>query len=1325
MYMHIICVLMDLQPPCCSFQCTQNSKALGIQERWDQAMRHSEGGLVKPMLLLDEIGLAEHSEHFPLKVLHHLLEKPNISFVGLSNWPLDAAKMNRVIVHQIPNNLDDDLKAIGEAIFKTGHTNLRQCDVDMLIDLFIRLNSQLSQQKWPLIKENWLGRRDFYALIRHYMHNPVPSESFQGIMRNLGGCRDPQFQRYVAEILESVSRKSATEVSALMSKWGPLKCVKMNLQDEDCRHCMLVCENPYSWQLLLDHNLLSCKDAIFLFDSKFAADTATMTSYDHLHKVINCMEAGKKVILYKLKSIHECLYDMLNQRYLDNSPGAFFFLDCVVAKTFKCVAIVFKEDMEHSTEKAFFGRFERQYISYTGSLSPSNFEKISAFKKSLCDYYGLSGEMELLELFCGFNDDTIPSAISYFLLHKAQSQSDEKQDETEQLTEQLLALFYPLRHPAKIASLAMCSSPRNVDYKDQSFDTFEQVVDAAKKNCNKEMLLILTCDLEYSSFQRRWSSKRISNYMKVSHLEKDVTDFFESSKKKGLILQYQHKSKDLTQFFQIKCILESAYSLYCNKPGNEKSTNEKLVVLIVHNVMRQKNPFPIIFSQFRQTLFFFLQNNRKRVSTFCCGNHLNRKWKIAFVDSLTSQLPMDLKNLITRDSIVVAGQYPSFEKMQRLIRHAFFYLEFPSSLRSSFELKADLLPKEIQDLMIRRLKLVLGKNTPVNYVIDEIKKKAEQSVKTEQSEPQPSFIQIYQTIAIFSVIKNKVDSSQQLIDICIASTKSEVLVPLFDEGEITDRELHLWKVKVCYQACFPFSWNFHMWKFNDDIANVEPIGINDKVLKTDAILKSNFSGDDGNVFLLLNRCSFKNCGFYVKDVIRGKFHAYFSMEDSDQIAEILKGIYVQLVFLFKDAVVMISNIKEILSNYELIMPLEQLIKVTSIICEYFLTHEPPESELEDFASKMTIACHATITILEFLRQQQYTKFQVYQDFLSVCRQLHMKTLITKHFVKSIVISTTEDDENNFDVKEGFLKDVNVIPKIIESAAKYIILPHSKIYFIRDLLRAVESIEHMEESDNQKTFQSVIQTLLDEPQKFVELSLWKHLLKSQFLEVLVRNQWLHILKSSENFIDVIRVYEKLFLDTDFEEKILDQNSYDANQKVAVVSKLRAQLTNNIYSFFENAIMIEEALEMDELRLTFDFICKDLSYFRNKQATFDNSWNECEQHLHQWFLRECYMLKGVNWTKHFFTQLLIRRRHPIFAHKELSSVFSQLQWQRSKGQFAQPFNETFRKRYNYFEEKLTAGDYNCYKEDKQDIPPLLTAALSISISVSHNEKLQSYV
>jgi hypothetical protein len=44
------------------------------------------------MVVLDEIGLAQHGVHVPLKVLHSLLAEspPPVAFVGLSNWALDG-----------------------------------------------------------------------------------------------------------------------------------------------------------------------------------------------------------------------------------------------------------------------------------------------------------------------------------------------------------------------------------------------------------------------------------------------------------------------------------------------------------------------------------------------------------------------------------------------------------------------------------------------------------------------------------------------------------------------------------------------------------------------------------------------------------------------------------------------------------------------------------------------------------------------------------------------------------------------------------------------------------------------------------------------------------------------------------------------------------------------------------------------------------------------------------------------------------------------------------------------------------------------------------
>ena len=63
-------------------------------------------GLPISMILFDELGLAEHSKSNPLKVLHSKLEysskEEGVSFVGISNYSLDAAKVNRALILSVP-----------------------------------------------------------------------------------------------------------------------------------------------------------------------------------------------------------------------------------------------------------------------------------------------------------------------------------------------------------------------------------------------------------------------------------------------------------------------------------------------------------------------------------------------------------------------------------------------------------------------------------------------------------------------------------------------------------------------------------------------------------------------------------------------------------------------------------------------------------------------------------------------------------------------------------------------------------------------------------------------------------------------------------------------------------------------------------------------------------------------------------------------------------------------------------------------------------------------------------------------------------------------
>ena len=76
-------------------------------------------------MVLDEVGLAEDSPKMPLKTLHPLLEDgeseddiiqtedsfTRVAFIGLSNWALDPAKMNRGIMLCRNEPDDNELEA--------------------------------------------------------------------------------------------------------------------------------------------------------------------------------------------------------------------------------------------------------------------------------------------------------------------------------------------------------------------------------------------------------------------------------------------------------------------------------------------------------------------------------------------------------------------------------------------------------------------------------------------------------------------------------------------------------------------------------------------------------------------------------------------------------------------------------------------------------------------------------------------------------------------------------------------------------------------------------------------------------------------------------------------------------------------------------------------------------------------------------------------------------------------------------------------------------------------------------------------------------------
>ena len=118
--------------------------------------------------------LAEISNNNPLKVLHSELEydehENKIAFISISNWVLDASKMNRGIFLSIPEPDEKDL-TIAES-YNVSLIIAESYNVSLIInykDLFENL--AISYQKYLNdIEENYSsyknGLRDFYYLIK-------------------------------------------------------------------------------------------------------------------------------------------------------------------------------------------------------------------------------------------------------------------------------------------------------------------------------------------------------------------------------------------------------------------------------------------------------------------------------------------------------------------------------------------------------------------------------------------------------------------------------------------------------------------------------------------------------------------------------------------------------------------------------------------------------------------------------------------------------------------------------------------------------------------------------------------------------------------------------------------------------------------------------------------------------------------------------------------------------------------------------------------------------------------------------------------------------
>ena len=620
-----------------SHQGSESSTSDGILKVFNKARKykeHNKSGDVLPVVLLDEIGLAEVSKYNPLKVLHSLLEPgdsalPDVAVVGISNWALDAAKMNRAIHLSRPEPDVDDLFETGKSLREAGsckpglglsctrsgrpfHQHAYPDD-HQLRCLATAYQKYQQHQRYA----NFHGLRDYYSLIKclsadvsqNTSNNLFSEEKTKGIQRalqrNFGGVPDDvnHFQTLFQEKLHSLD---------LVEKTYPFPVTELicdNLQDRLARHLMII-TNGDSAIGILDQMLQSLdKEKITIFGSRFEEDLSEEYNYRILSRIILCMERDCVLILRDLESIYGSLYDMLNQNYTvvggkrncRVALGAFSNPMCQVHDGFRCVVLIDQGRLDF-TDPPFLNRFEKQLLRFSDVLTLEQRNiiiSLTTWMAGMSTIPDFESHFHKEDMFVGFCDDTLPSLV----LKNSQDAELTTDDILEKCKYDLMLTASPDGVVRSLESSLAKTNSEEVDtfynyyfqkplhnglkeYLKHSLKNLQFQLEQSEVATNGMQLLIMTHSNIHVNVSQclegllQCQTEKLSAFKSEKHLTKQLERFWSSSD--SLLVLQCKPELDATHMLLAKSIIEQQRQRYIKDAMEQDQKQLKHVCIVVH-----------------------------------------------------------------------------------------------------------------------------------------------------------------------------------------------------------------------------------------------------------------------------------------------------------------------------------------------------------------------------------------------------------------------------------------------------------------------------------------------------------------------------------------------------------------------------------------------------------------------------------------------------------------------------------------------------------------------------------------------------------------------
>ncbi|XP_070188878.1 E3 ubiquitin-protein ligase rnf213-alpha-like [Littorina saxatilis] len=428
-----------------SFQCSPLATADGILGMFRRCAKYQKDkDNFVSVVVLDEVGLAEDSPKMPLKTLHPLLEdgcqgdevpedNRKVAFIGISNWALDPAKMNRGILVQrdVPDQeeLIETAKGICTTRDQQANLNMGSLIHDMAM-AYLKIFEEAKH------KREFFGLRDFYSLVKmayafaaKFKQTPSPRQLIAAIRRNFGGLDtiDPVvlFKKVMASSLcgEEKPRQGDPDCSAS----GLIKAaVEGDNMGGESRYLLLLTEN-YEGLNILSENLLAGRRVVRIFGSSFPKDQEYTQICRNINRIKVCMETGQTVILLNLENLYESLYDALNQyyaklggeRYVDLGLGT-HRVKCRVHRDFRLIVVAEKQVVYDKFPIPLINRLEKHFLTLNNIMTDAQLAMAKKLEKWAKDFVKSNSptranernkEEAVGDVFMGYHPDTAPAIV--------------------------------------------------------------------------------------------------------------------------------------------------------------------------------------------------------------------------------------------------------------------------------------------------------------------------------------------------------------------------------------------------------------------------------------------------------------------------------------------------------------------------------------------------------------------------------------------------------------------------------------------------------------------------------------------------------------------------------------------------------------------------------------------------------------------------------------------------------------------------------------------------------------------------------------------------